>query len=58
MEISVRLPPEYPLVAVEVKDGKRIGIPDSTWRAWMLNVQLVITNQVRLRWHDRLSCPS
>ena len=48
MEISVRLPPEYPLVAVEVKDGKRIGIPDSTWRAWMLNVQLVITNQVRL----------
>ena len=46
MELSVRLPPEYPLVGVEVKEGKRVGVPESTWRAWLLNVQLVISSQV------------
>lgn len=48
MELSVRLPPEFPLQGVEVKEGKKVGVPESTWRAWMLNVQLVISSQVRL----------
>lgn len=47
MEIAVRIPPNFPLSPVEVKDVKRIGVPEATWRAWLLNVQLIISQQVR-----------
>lgn len=46
MEIAVRIPPNFPLSPVEVKDVKRIGVPEATWRAWLLNVQLIISTQV------------
>lgn len=49
MEIGIKLPAEFPLVQVEVKDVRKIGVTDSQWRAWLLAVQQVITNQVSLR---------
>ncbi|GAA5859119.1 hypothetical protein JCM1840_003760 [Sporobolomyces johnsonii] len=45
MEIGVKVPNEFPLVAVEVKDVRKIGVSDKQWRAWLLAVQQVITSQ-------------
>jgi hypothetical protein len=49
MEIAVRLPAEYPLKPVEVKDVRRVGVDERKWKAWLLAVQQVVTNRVRLR---------
>jgi hypothetical protein len=49
MEIGVRLPVDFPLQAVEVKDIRKVGVTDAQWRAWILNVQQVITTQVSHR---------
>lgn len=48
MEIGIRLPPDFPLAGVEVKDVRKVGVQDAQWRAWLLAVQQVITTQVRL----------
>lgn len=42
MELTVRIPPEYPLQQVEVKDLKKVGVSDATWRAWILAIQQTI----------------
>lgn len=49
MEIAVRLPSEYPLKPVEVKDIRRVGVDERKWKAWLLAVQQVVTNRVRRR---------
>lgn len=54
MEIGIRLPSEYPLQVVEVKDVKKVGVTDAQWRAWILAVQQVITTQVS---PSTSSCP-
>lgn len=46
MEIAVRLPSEYPLKPVEVKDVRRVGVDERKWKAWLLAVQQVVTNRV------------
>lgn len=48
MEIGIRLPSEFPLQGVEVKDVRKVGVTDAQWRAWLLAVQQVVTAQVRL----------
>jgi hypothetical protein len=55
MEIGVRLPSEFPLLPVEVKDIRKVGVSDAQWRAWILNVQQVITAQVALHFLGFLS---
>ncbi|WAR60053.1 hypothetical protein PtB15_11B695 [Puccinia triticina] len=44
MEIVIRIPSDYPLQPVEVLDIRKVGIPDTTWRAWLLVVQQSIAN--------------
>ncbi|GAA5970378.1 hypothetical protein JCM11641_001687 [Rhodosporidiobolus odoratus] len=39
MEIGIRLPSEYPLAAVEVKDVRKVGVTDKQWRSWLLGMQ-------------------
>lgn len=39
MEIVVRLPNEFPLASIEVKEVRKIGVTDGQWRAWMFAVQ-------------------
>ncbi len=46
MEIALRLPPEFPLKAVEIKDIQRVGVSEAKWRGWLLNVQQLITSRV------------
>ena len=48
MEIVIRIPSDFPLAGIEVRDTKKIGVSDAQWRAWLLAVQQVVTTQVRL----------
>ncbi|KAI5475113.1 ubiquitin-protein ligase E3 [Pseudohyphozyma bogoriensis] len=45
MEIGIRVPNEFPLHGVEVKDVRKVGVTDAQWRAWLLAVQQVVTTQ-------------
>ena len=58
MEFTIRIPPEYPLQAVEIKELKRVGVSENIWRAWILAVQQVITSGVSRFAHFRRSVSS
>ncbi|KZS97217.1 hypothetical protein SISNIDRAFT_482151 [Sistotremastrum niveocremeum HHB9708] len=45
MEIGVKLPGEYPLKPVEVRDVRKVGVKEDRWRAWLFAVQQVISSQ-------------
>lgn len=45
MEIGVRVPHDYPLHGVEVRDIRRVGVSEAQWRAWLLAVQQLIVGQ-------------
>ena len=47
MEIGIRLPAEFPLRGVDVRDLRRVGVPENKWRGWLLSVQQTITSRVR-----------
>ncbi|PPQ64462.1 hypothetical protein CVT24_008472 [Panaeolus cyanescens] len=42
LEIRLRIPNDWPLHRIEVKDMKRVGVDENRWRAWLLGVQQVI----------------
>jgi hypothetical protein len=46
MEIAIKVPNEFPLAGVEVRDVRKVGVTDKQWRAWLLAMQQVITSQV------------
>lgn len=48
MEIGIRLPAEFPLKAVEIRDLRRVGVPENKWRGWLMSVQQTITSRVGL----------
>ncbi|WFC97537.1 hypothetical protein MYAM1_000251 [Malassezia yamatoensis] len=45
MEIGVRLPTDFPLHGVEIKDLKRVGVSEAQWRAWLLAVQQMLSGR-------------
>lgn len=45
MEIGIRLPAEFPLKAVDVRDLRRVGVPENKWRGWLMSVQQTITSR-------------
>ncbi|KAG0655711.1 hypothetical protein C6P46_000745 [Rhodotorula mucilaginosa] len=45
MEIAIKVPNEFPLAGVEVRDVRKVGVTDKQWRAWLLAMQQVITSQ-------------
>jgi hypothetical protein len=47
MEIAVRMPAEYPLKLVDVRDVRRVGVTEDKWRGWLFAVQQIITTQVK-----------
>lgn len=46
LEIRLRIPSDWPLHRVEIRDTKKIGVDDNRWRAWILGVQQTIWAQV------------
>lgn len=52
MEIALSVPADYPLKAVEVKDIRRVGVQETKWRMWLLNVNQIA--QVSSLWVEFL----
>ncbi|KDR72553.1 hypothetical protein GALMADRAFT_752797 [Galerina marginata CBS 339.88] len=42
LEIKLRIPADWPLHKIEVRDVKRVGVDENRWRAWVLGVQQTI----------------
>ncbi|KAH9005649.1 hypothetical protein EDB86DRAFT_3177955 [Lactarius hatsudake] len=45
LEITLKIPSDWPLQRVTVKDSKRIGVTESRWRGWLLGVQQIVWSQ-------------
>ncbi|CDU23237.1 related to RKR1-RING domain E3 ubiquitin ligase [Sporisorium scitamineum] len=45
MEIGIKIPADFPLHGVEIRDIQRVGIEEAKWRSWLLAVQQLITGQ-------------
>jgi len=45
LEIRLRIPNDWPLHKIEVRDVKRVGVDENRWRAWVLGVQQTIWAQ-------------
>lgn len=46
LEIKLKIPSDWPLHKIEVKDLKRVGVEENLWRAWLLAVQQTIWSHV------------
>jgi len=46
MEMAIKLPAEYPLKMVEVRDIRKVGVAEDKWRGWLFAVQQIIGTQV------------
>ena len=47
LEIRLKLPADWPLHSIEIKDSKRVGVTEDRWRSWILGVQQILTFRVR-----------
>lgn len=45
MEISILLPPNYPLAQIAVNGVSRIGVDEKKWKSWIMSAQYVINFQ-------------
>ncbi|KAH7909880.1 hypothetical protein BJ138DRAFT_1154228 [Hygrophoropsis aurantiaca] len=45
LELSVRMPADWPLHRLEVRDTKMVGVSEDRWRAWVLGVQQIVWQQ-------------
>ncbi|CDO70174.1 hypothetical protein BN946_scf184774.g2 [Trametes cinnabarina] len=43
LELTVKLPADWPLHTIEVKESKHVGVAEDRWRAWELGVQQILT---------------
>lgn len=48
LEITLKMPGDWPLHNIELRDLKKVGVLEDRWRAWVLGVQQVIWSQVCL----------
>lgn len=46
LELTLKLPSDWPLHNIEIKDLKKVGVLEDRWRAWVLGVQQIIWSQV------------
>ncbi|CAN0361828.1 unnamed protein product, partial [Laminaria digitata] len=45
LEAIIQLPPEYPLRNVEVSCTKRMGVSESRWKKWVLQIVTLLSLQ-------------
>ncbi|CAL1708694.1 unnamed protein product [Somion occarium] len=43
LELKLKLPVDWPLHNIEVKDTARVGVTEDRWRAWILGVQQILS---------------
>lgn len=46
MELVVTLPVNHPLGPISVESGKRVGVANTQWRNWMLQLTTFLQYQV------------
>lgn len=46
LTITLKVPADWPLHGIEVKDSQRVGVTESRWRGWLLGVQQIVWAQV------------
>lgn len=45
MELTIKLPLNYPLGSVQIDGGKRVGVTDVKWRSWLLQLTTFLSHQ-------------
>lgn len=45
MELTIKLPLNYPLGSVQIDAGKRVGVTDNKWRSWLLQLTTFLAHQ-------------
>lgn len=45
MELTIKLPLNYPLGPVQIDGGKRVGVTDLKWRSWLLQLTTFLAHQ-------------
>ncbi|KAI6132629.1 hypothetical protein EDD16DRAFT_1821414 [Pisolithus croceorrhizus] len=45
LELSIRMPNDWPLYHLEVRDTKKVGISDEKWKAWVVGVKQIVWQQ-------------
>lgn len=45
MELTIKLPVNYPLGPVQIDGGKRVGVTDLKWRGWLLRLTTFLAHQ-------------
>lgn len=45
LELTIKLPINYPLGPVQIDGGKRVGVTDVKWRSWLLQLTLFLAHQ-------------
>ncbi|KAG1837363.1 hypothetical protein DFJ58DRAFT_863015 [Suillus subalutaceus] len=45
LELSLRLPNDWPLHRLDIRDTKMVGVSEDRWRAWVLGVQQIVWQQ-------------
>ncbi|RPD56966.1 hypothetical protein L226DRAFT_615267 [Lentinus tigrinus ALCF2SS1-7] len=43
LDLTVKLPSDWPLHTIEIRDSKYVGVTEDRWRAWVLGVQQILT---------------
>jgi hypothetical protein len=46
LEFTLKIPSNWPLQRIELRDSKLVGVNESQWRGWLLGVQQVVWSQV------------
>jgi len=54
LEMTLKMPSDWPLHQIEIKDSKKIGVVESRWRAWVLGVQQTISAHVNLTLYSEI----
>ena len=49
LELTVKLPADWPLHTIEIRDSRLVGVSEDRWRAWVLGVQQILTFRVSCR---------
>ena len=51
LDLTVKLPADWPLHTIEIRDSKLVGVTEDRWRAWVLGVQQILTFRVSPVFH-------
>ncbi|KAI0056618.1 hypothetical protein BV25DRAFT_1995499 [Artomyces pyxidatus] len=45
LEVTLKVPGDWPLHGIEIKESKRVGVAEARWRGWLLAMQQIVSAQ-------------